>query len=475
MLDAAFVRDNLPEVEARLRARGIGSVQGPCRRLPTLEAERRRLIPLVETLKRDQNAAGEAVATGEAGRARCERGLRRQQGARRRDQAARGGTQSDSGTARRPAAHAAEPAARQRARGPVSRRQSGSASLRRAPRSSTSSPSRTGISGAALGILDFERATRMSGARFSVFCGAGARLARGLINFMLDLHTREHGYREVEPPFLVNRAALTGTGNLPKFEQDLFKIAGDWDSVPDPDGRSAAHQSASRGNPRRGKVLPIKYTAYTPCFRSEAGSYGADVRGLIRQHQFDKVELVKFTTPDQSHEELEKLTRDAETVLERLGLPYRRMLLCTGDMGFASAKTYDIEVWLPSQNSLSRDFVLQQHRGVPGAAGPDPLPARRRGQEPVRAHAERIGPGRRPDAHRRARERPAGGRLGRHPRGPAAVCGDGRESRVGRSEVRERDDTRLAGGMCEWLKQAVLKTALRETVTGVRIPLPPPL
>ena len=167
---------------------------------------------------------------------------------------------------------------------------------------------------------------------------------------MLDLHTREHGYREVEPPFMVNRAALTGTGNLPKFEQDLFKIAGDWDLFLIPTAEVPL-TNLHREEILDGRQLPLKYTAYTPCFRSEAGSYGADVRGLIRQHQFDKVELVKFTTAEQSYTELEALTRDAETVLERLGLAYRRVLLCTGDMGFASAKTYDIEVWLPSQKT----------------------------------------------------------------------------------------------------------------------------
>ena len=204
--------------------------------------------------------------------------------------------------------------------------------------------------GVALGILDFERATRMSGARFAVLMGAGARLGRALINFMIDLHTAEHGYREVEPPFLVNRQALTGTGNLPKFEQDLFKISGEWDLFLIPTAEVPL-TNLHREEILDGRLLPLKYTAYTPCFRSEAGSYGADVRGLIRQHQFDKVELVKFTTPEQSHAELDSLTRDAETVLERLGLPYRRVLLCSGDMGFASAKTYDIEVWLPSQNT----------------------------------------------------------------------------------------------------------------------------
>jgi seryl-tRNA synthetase len=190
----------------------------------------------------------------------------------------------------------------------------------------------------------------MSGARFSVLSGAGARLSRALINFMLDLHTREHGYREMEPPFLVNAASLTGTGQLPKFEEDLFRIAGDWDLYLIPTAEVPL-TNLHREEILDGRQLPLKYTAYTPCFRSEAGSYGADVRGLIRQHQFDKVELVKFTTPEQSYEELGRLTRDAETVLERLGLAYRRVELCTGDVGFGAAKTFDIEVWLPSQNA----------------------------------------------------------------------------------------------------------------------------
>src|SRR5207248_4780611 len=206
--------------------------------------------------------------------------------------------------------------------------------------------------GAALGILDFERATRMSGARFSVLSGAGARLSRALINFMLDLHTREHGYREVEPPFLVNSAALLGTGNLPKFEADLFKIAGDWDLYLVPTAEVPL-TNLHRGEILDGRQLPLRYTAYTPCFRSEAGSYGQDVRGIFRQHQFDKVELVKLTRPEESYDELESLTANAESVLTRLELPYRTMVLCTGDMGFAAAKSYDVEVWLPSRNGYA--------------------------------------------------------------------------------------------------------------------------
>ena len=204
--------------------------------------------------------------------------------------------------------------------------------------------------GPALGILDFERATRIAGARFSVLMGAGARLSRALINFMLDLHTREHGYREILPPFLANQSALAGTGQLPKFEQDLFKIGGEWDLYLIPTAEVPL-TNLHRTEILDGRELPLYYTAYTPCFRSEAGSYGQDVRGLIRQHQFDKVELVKFTTPDQSYDELESLTRHAEEVLRRLELPYRTMELCTGDLGFAAAKTYDIEVWLPSQKA----------------------------------------------------------------------------------------------------------------------------
>jgi seryl-tRNA synthetase len=204
--------------------------------------------------------------------------------------------------------------------------------------------------GPALGILDFERAAAMSGARFSVFLGQGARLARALINFMIDLHTREHGYLEVEPPFLVRGDALRGTGNLPKFEGDLFKVAGDSDLYLIPTAEVPL-TNLHREEVLDGRDLPLRYTAYTPCFRSEAGSYGADVRGLFRQHQFDKVELVMFTTPEASDAALETLTRNAETVLERLELPYRRVVLCTGDMGFAAAKTYDLEVWLPSQNT----------------------------------------------------------------------------------------------------------------------------
>ncbi len=201
--------------------------------------------------------------------------------------------------------------------------------------------------GEALGIVDFERAGNLSGARFSLLVGAGARLERALINFMLDLHTTEHGYTEVLPPFMVKSDALRGTGQLPKFGEDLFKIEG-WDHYLIPTAEVPV-TNMHAGEILAESDLPRLYTAYTPCFRKEAGSYGKDVKGLIRQHQFNKVELVKFTTPENSYDELEKLTANAEEVLKRLGLPYRVVELCTGDLGFSAARTYDIEVWLPAQ------------------------------------------------------------------------------------------------------------------------------
>ncbi|MGQ0792716.1 MAG: serine--tRNA ligase [Deltaproteobacteria bacterium] len=203
--------------------------------------------------------------------------------------------------------------------------------------------------GRTLDILDLDRAVKITGARFALYKGLGARLERALINFMLDIHTAHHGYSEILPPFIANRASFTGTGNLPKFEEDLFKLDGlEYFLIP------TAEVPVT--NIHRDEILeegdiPVKYAAYTPCFRKEAGSYGRDTRGIIRQHQFNKVELVKFALPERSYEEHESLTKDACAILELLELPYRVMLLCTGDMGFSSAKTYDIEVWIPSENT----------------------------------------------------------------------------------------------------------------------------
>jgi seryl-tRNA synthetase len=221
--------------------------------------------------------------------------------------------------------------------------------------------------GEKLGIIDFERAAKIAGARFALYLGLGARLERALINFMLDVHTKEHGYLEVLPPFMANRTSTTATGQLPKFKEDLFKLEG-WDYYLVPTAEvpvTNIHQNEILDE----QDLPRLYTAYTPCFRSEAGSYGKDTRGLIRQHQFNKVELVKFTTPETSYEELERLLNDAEIILKRLEIPYQVVVLCTGDLGFCAAKTYDIEVWVPGQqkyreiSSCSNFEDFQARRG----------------------------------------------------------------------------------------------------------------
>jgi seryl-tRNA synthetase len=349
MLDPVYIREHPEEVRQGLRNRGLDPDQ-TLDDFSTLETVRRRLIPELEGLKRLQNTSGDEIARAkrlghdaspvfEANRARAQ-------------QIKQVGIQLDAIEHQRTGILMALPNL-PHASVPVGKSAADNQEVRRhgEPRRFDFAPQAHWDLGAALGILDFERAAKMSGARFAVLSGAGAHLERALINFMLDLHTREHGYREVEPPFLVNSAALTGTGQLPKFEADLFKIAGEWDLYLVPTAEVPL-TNLHRGEILDARDLPILYTAYTPCFRSEAGSYGQDVRGLIRQHQFDKVELVKLTTPEQSYDELEKLTLNAEEVLRRLELPYRTVVLCTGDTGFASAKTYDIEVWLPSQDTF---------------------------------------------------------------------------------------------------------------------------
>jgi seryl-tRNA synthetase len=348
MLDPSFVRDHLVEVRGGLLRRGIDPDKA-LEDLATLESARRRLIQEVEALKRLQNTSGDEIA--KAKRQGLDTSVIQTANRSRSQQIRQLDIQLDAIEHRRNQAllvlpnlpHASVPDGTS-ALDNVEVRRHGE------PATFDFTPLPHWELGAALGILDFERAARIAGARFSVLSGPGARLSRALINFMLDLHTRDHGYREIEPPFLVNSAALTGTGNLPKFEADLFKIAGDWDLYLVPTAEVPL-TNLHRGEILDVRDLPIRYTAYTPCFRSEAGSYGQDVRGLIRQHQFDKVELVTLTIPEQSHDELERLTAHAEEVLQRLELPYRTMLLCAGDMGFASAKTYDIEVWLPSQQT----------------------------------------------------------------------------------------------------------------------------
>jgi seryl-tRNA synthetase len=348
MLDPVFVRDHLDDVRSRLLSRGLDA-SAELEELASVEAHRKRLIPQVEGLKREQNTAGDEVA----------RAKRQGQDAshifeanKQRGQRIRQMEVELDGVERRRLAiletlpnlpHASVPVGASAADNTVVRTWG-------ERRTFDFEPKAHWDLGPELGILDFERATKIAGARFAILMGAGAQLERALINYMLTLHTTRHGYTEVQPPFMVSSASLYGTGQLPKFEPDLFKIAGDWDLYLIPTAEVPV-TNLYRGEILDGRQLPFKYTAYTPCFRSEAGSHGADVRGLIRQHQFDKVELVKFTSPETSYDELEALTADAEQILQTLGLPYRTVLLCTGDMGFSSAKTYDIEVWLPSQQT----------------------------------------------------------------------------------------------------------------------------
>jgi seryl-tRNA synthetase len=348
MLDPVFLRDNLETVRAGMQKRGL-DLKAELEDLAALEARRRRLLPELEGLKREQNSAGDEVAR--ARRQGQDATKIHEASKQRAAQIKQLGVELETVEQRRNRGLLAIPNLPHETV-PAGKSAEDNVEVRRhgTPRTFAFTPQAHWDLGPALGIIDFERGTKIAGARFTVLMGHGARLARALINFMLDLHTRHHGYIEVEPPFLVNSASLTGTGNLPKFEADLFKVAGDWDLFLTPTAEVPL-TNLYRGEILDGRDMPLRYTAYTPCFRSEAGSYGADVRGLIRQHQFDKVELMVFSTPEDSYNELERLTANAEEVLKRLELPYRTMLLSTGDIGFASAKTYDLEVWLPSQNT----------------------------------------------------------------------------------------------------------------------------
>jgi seryl-tRNA synthetase len=348
MLDPAFLRDNLQAVRDRLQSRGT-DFSRELEELAMLETQRRRLLPEIEGLRRQQNASGDEVAR--AKRQGLDASKIQEANRALGQQIKQLSVELDSCEQRRNRILLIIPNLPHDSV-PVGKSSADNVEVRRhgTPRTFDFAPQAHWDLGPALGIIDFERGTKIAGARFTVMTGAAARLERALINFMLSLHTTEHGYLEVAPPFMANTASLTGTGNLPKFEADLFKISGDWDLYLVPTAEVPL-TNMHRGEIVDGRLLPIRYTAYTPCFRSEAGSYGADVRGLIRQHQFDKVELMAFSDPEHSHDELERLTSNAEEVLKRLELPYRTVLLCTGDMGFASAKTYDIEVWLPGQTT----------------------------------------------------------------------------------------------------------------------------
>jgi len=362
MLDLAFVRANLPLVEQKLRARNMdpATVLGD---FTAIDAHRRDAITQAEILKSQRNKL-----SGDFGRLKRE-------GSDTSALAAQLVELKSQGESLESVATAADDQLRELMQAipnlpqdsvPIGRDEHANTVEKTwgAPPTFDFPALPHWEIGERLGILDFERAAKISGSRFVVHYGQGARLERAIANFMLDLHTREHGYTEVLPPYMVNSKSLFGTGQLPKFAEDLFHCDDKGPYVPgqyqDSDHWLIPTAEVPVTNLFRDETLDesqltTSFCAYTPCFRSEAGSYGKDVRGMIRQHQFQKVELVKFTTPDRSNEEHERLTRDAERVLELLGLPYRRMLLCTGDMGFASSKTYDLEVWLPGQ-SLYREI-----------------------------------------------------------------------------------------------------------------------
>jgi seryl-tRNA synthetase len=356
MLDLHFVRANLGLVEEKLRARGMETA-GTLARFEEFDRQRRARITELESLRARRNQLSEEVgrrkrAGEDASDLAAEIGGLKARVERNEQDVAADDRELQALMEGLPNLPAAEVPAGRSEHDNVEAKSWGEKP------SFDFEPKPHWELGAELGILDLARAAKLSGARFAVYWDAGARLERALANFMLDLHTREHGYREVLPPVMVNSKSLYGTGQLPKFADDLFRCADAEGWVPgayrDNDHWLIPTAEVPLTNLFRDEVvaeaeLPLSLTAWTPCFRSEAGSYGKDVRGIIRQHQFQKVELVKLTRPEESGAEHERLTRDAETVLERLGLPYRRMLLCAGDMGFSAAKTYDLEVWLPGQ------------------------------------------------------------------------------------------------------------------------------
>jgi seryl-tRNA synthetase len=348
MLDLNFVRENLPLVEEKLRARGMDPA-AVLKDFREVDTQRRQAITEAESSKAQRNKASEEIAKLKKSGQDASAAMAQTKDLREKIQTLEK-TAGDldvrlrdilAGIPNLP--HASVPIG-QGAEQNVEVRRWGT------PPAFDFTPKAHWDLGAELGILDLERAVKLTGARFAVYWDLGAKLERALMNFMLDMHTRQHGYTEVLPPYLVNSESMYGTGQLPKFAADLFRVPhGEKDLWLIPTAEVPV-TNLYRDEVLDQARLPISLTAYTPCFRSEAGSYGKDVRGIIRQHQFQKVELVKFTRPENSYEEHEKLTRDAEDVLQKLGLHYRTTALCTGDMGAASAKTYDIEVWLPGQN-----------------------------------------------------------------------------------------------------------------------------
>jgi seryl-tRNA synthetase len=349
MLDLNYVRDNLEAVQKALATRGFAG--DFLDRFAEIDRERRRVIGEADSINQQRNTASKEIG------ALMQAGKRDEADAKKAEVAGLKDKQSELEAAR----DSAESAMREILINlpnipaddvPVGPDESANQEIRQwgEPREFDFEPRDHVEIGESLGILDLERATKIAGSRFAILNGAGARLERSLVNFMLDIHTIEHGYTETLPPFMVNRTALFGTNQLPKFEEDLFHIKDEREFALIPTAEVPVTNYYS-GETLDEADLPKYFTAYTPCFRSEAGSYGRDTRGLIRQHQFEKVELVKLSVPEKSAEEHEKLTANAERILQLLGLPYRTVVLSTGDMGFGAKKTYDIEVWLPSQKT----------------------------------------------------------------------------------------------------------------------------
>jgi len=348
MLDLNYVRENLESVRAALAKRGMpATVLDDFARA---DAERRRVIAESDQLNAKRNAASREIGGLMKAGKREEADTRREEVNELKVRIADLDQERDQAEARMRELLSTLPNIPHESV-PVGKDESANVEIRRwgqKPQFDFEPKDHVDL-GTALGILDLERAAKIAGARFAILNGAGARLERALIDFMLDLHTREHGYQETLPPFIVNRDALFGTGQLPKFEEELFKLEDERGLYLVPTAEVPV-TNYHREEILEAAHLPMKWAAYTPCFRSEAGSYGKDTRGVIRQHQFEKVELVKYSLPENSYDELESLTRDAETVLQRLGIHYRVVALSTADLGFGNAKTYDLEVWLPSQN-----------------------------------------------------------------------------------------------------------------------------
>lgn len=350
MLDLNYVRENIDAVRAALEKRGMPG--GVLSEFAEADGERRQVIAESDRLNAERNTASHEIGGLMKEGKRDEADARRKAVNELKDRITELALKRDEAESRMRELLSTLPNIPHDSV-PVGKDESANVEIRRwgSPPEFDFTPKDHVDLGTALGILDLERATKIAGARFAILNGAGARLERALIDFMLELHTREHGYLETLPPFIVNRDALFGTGQLPKFEQDLFKLEDERGFYLVPTAEVPV-TNYHREEILDASQLPMKWAAYTPCFRSEAGSYGKDTRGVIRQHQFEKVELVKYSLPENSYDELEALTQNAERVLQLLGIHYRVVALATGDLGFGSAKTYDIEVWLASQNTF---------------------------------------------------------------------------------------------------------------------------